>query len=340
MKSDTRFDEIRLEVYSDEVFTIKDPVEKSEWMYLAALFIPVDNKQNILSHLNTARCKKHRDWTDFEVDCTHPCGYHSKNDTEVHYKEAKRRNRKFEIGLEWIKFIRDTAPHDSDLNLYMNIMGLNLSNMDFDAFRSDIRDKPELNIYNRFYRAVLLGGMNYFFKNYETVVIDHIYHDSGSQEKHEYFPWHPIHSIHANSNKIEICNDCIEFIDSDHKKSKQVESHFIQLIDIILGATKVCFHNDAEKYEKRKIGYEYKPIMEILLNNKQLDSGKWVGPYYSSLYYRKYSISFFPKKCINKFEAVKSLDGNSRSIHERDNMFFRNRPVYVTDPEQKNLFDF
>jgi hypothetical protein len=38
--------EMSLEIFSDEIFNVRDPLDNSNWMYIGALFIPTQNKDN------------------------------------------------------------------------------------------------------------------------------------------------------------------------------------------------------------------------------------------------------------------------------------------------------
>ena len=109
-------------------------------------------------------------------------------------------------------------------------------------------------IYNRFYRTLLLSGLNYFFKKYNKIMINNIYHDKGAQSSDELFPWHSIHKIQLSTDRIIIPEKTIDFIDSDHRISRRAESNFIQLLDLALGATYCCLHNPSDEDSKRKSG--------------------------------------------------------------------------------------
>ncbi|HEC87590.1 MAG TPA: hypothetical protein ENI49_07000 [Thermoplasmatales archaeon] len=335
-------DEIKLEVYSDEINRVKLSIDNSVWMYIGALFVPINFKDYCLTKLNNLRCVKYGNWHDEESECPQQCGFHEDNDTEIHYKNLHKSKSDAgpKIAKNWInKFMIQESCQKHRKPVYLNILGLNLSNMNLELFGEN--KGRDLTIYNRFYRSVLKGGINYFFRDYRRITIRQIYHDKGSQETHELFSWHPIYRIGLESEKIKIERDEIEFIDSDHRKSGKKESHFIQLIDLILGATYVCLHNPSDRREKKEVGLAFKPALTVLLDRKKNPNNNYMeGSYYHSNYYRTYQISFFPKKKMELDEIFNQLDvyGNQMTENMRiEDNFYYDRPILLTDPSQRDL---
>jgi hypothetical protein len=335
---DERYERLDIEVYSDEIFEVVDPRDGTKWIYIGILFIPLDKKESCLKILKDYRCFKYRDWSNNERECSHPCGYHNKNDTEVHYKEVHKSDARFKIACKWIEFISSGACARGDKKIFFNILGINLTNLKLDRFGSN--SDRILTIYNRFYRTALLSGLKYFFRDYKTTVIYKIYHDDGSQKSHKYCPWHPIYKISIQNERILILNDEIEFIDSDHRKSNRDESQFIQLVDILLGAVYSCLHNDSNKLQKKKLGYLFKPTLETLLDRRKHESSDvMIGSYYKSNCYRTYQVTFFPSTEMENQELQKrfDLDNFSTDLLQAKDHFYYDRPIVVNDPEQTNL---
>lgn len=332
---DNSQNEISLEIFSDEIFNVRDPSDNSNWMYIGVLFIPTQNKDICFKKLNDCRCIKHKNWSEIMSDCIHICNHHSGNYTEIHYKEVHKSDARFRIAQNWIQFIKNEACSKHSKLLYFNILGLNLSKMNLDLFGNN--SDRDLTIYNRFYRTAVLGGLNYFFKYYGKISIDTIYHDKGSQEHHSLFPWHSIYRINLENDKISVKNDTIIFLDSDHRKSGKNESHFIQLIDLILGATFVGLHDLSERKQKRMVGYTFKPTLEILLDRvKNPVTGVPGGRYYPSNYYRGYQISFFPNNSqdFDNGDMHLDFDGSLTNYGFRPDNFYWNRPILLKDPGQ------
>lgn len=322
---------LNLEIFSDEILTVRNNSDNTKWMYFGTLFIQEEKKDQLLQHLNNLRCIKSNNWHADVSTCDNLCGYHERNNTEIHYKELAESNARFRIAENWIKFVKDERSPKNDRLFNFNILGLNLSAMNLEMFGEGPND---LTIYNRFYRTTILSGLNYFFKN-RKVVIKNIFHDKGSQEHHKYIPWHTIHKIDLSQDNISIIPENIQFIDSDHRESGKKESHLIQLIDLLLGATYACLHNPSVEVEKRKIGSLFEPVLKCLLDRKRSDFGPMTGAYYQSKFYRTSQVSFFPE---NKFDMKTALlDVNNFDRRIGNGKFYYERPIQIEDPSVAKL---
>ena len=322
---------LNLEIFSDEILTVRDNRNNSKWIYFGTLFVNKEKKDQLIQQLNNLRCIKSNNWHPDISTCEDRCGYREKNNTEIHYKELAESNARFRVAQNWIKFVKDDRSPKNDRLFYFNILGLNLSAMNLEMFGEGTND---LTIYNRFYRTTILGGLNYFFKG-RKVIIHNIFHDKGSQVFHRYIPWHAIQKISLASESTTIIPENIQFIDSDHRKSGMKESHLIQLIDLLLGATYACLHNPSVEAEKRKVGNLFKPVLKILLDRKQTDYGPMSGEYYKSKFYRTSQVSFFPQ---NKFDMkIAPLDLENFDRRIGNGKFFFERPIQIVDSSEVKL---
>jgi hypothetical protein len=328
---------IELEIYSDEIKRVKLESDGSIWMYLGAIFLPMKAKTYYTDLLNNHRCIKNSDWHQERDLCPHPCDYHERNDTEIHYKDLDRTNARFRIAEKWIENILGKIPTGDDRKLYINILGLNLSNMDLELFGEN--KHRDMVIYNRFYRTMISSGLNYFLKEHK-IIINKIYHDMGEQSSDKLFPWHSIHKIGITNERVLIRPRTIEFIDSDHRVSKKNESNFIQLLDLALGATFCCLHNPSDAEYKRKIGRAFRPILTKLLDRRKAsDSGAWIGAYYKSKYYRTYQVSFFPRDSTELGNDIAQFDiqGEPKDDQPDKDVFYYHRPVILGSTIQEGL---
>jgi len=331
---------IFLEIYCDEITRIEDKNDKSVWMYLGALFVPVTKKYELLNRLLNLRCVGYGSWHWDESDCPHKCGYHDRNNTEIHFKEIHRHRSKFEIAKRWLEFLIEEN-NKNDLGLvYFYILGIELSKLNLERFGED--KGRDLNIYNRFFRTLISGGVKYFFGEYNSIVIGNIYHDKGSQEEHEYFPWYTPYRLNISEDNIRVINDEVIFVDSDHRNyptedgiDLSHESQFIQFIDLILGSIHCCLHASATRKEKIELALIIKPLLERLMNRPQNKNSSYH-------YYKKQQIQFFPRRMISEFsvKVVKQLDlVDSTSDIKRlysDN-FYTKRPIKLRDLSQSTL---
>jgi len=313
--------EIKLEIYCDEVWK-SESEDGPEWMYLGAVFIPSENKEEVLRDINNLRCVKYKKWKDDETACQCKCGYHSENNTEIHYRELDRSNARYEIAKYWIKYISECKNYPK---IYINILGINLSNINVEVFG----DKDQIrNIYNRFFRTLLVSGLKYFFKD-KKIIVENVFHDKSSMENHPYFPIKSLERIEVEYNKddIKFKNKEVQFIDSDHRKSKREESHFIQLIDIIVGATRCCLDTPSNNQRKKSIGLLFKPTLKILLDRKKDPyPNNMTAEYYKSKYRGRYQVSFFPKKKIETIESLYFLLDD-----EKKKQFYFDRKILLKD---------
>ncbi len=303
--------------------------DNSIWTYIGLLFVPSKKKEKLLKLLKNLRCVENNKWYKDKSKCPQNCNYHEKNNTEIHYSALHRSNARFRISKRWIRFAITNGLRQGFLTF--NILGLNHSKLNLDLFGD--KKGSHYNIYNRFFRTNLEGSINYFYKKYEKIIINNIYHDRGGQQNHRYFPWHTIVKLGSNTNKIEFHSDKIKFLDSDHKKSKMEESHLIQFIDLILGATVINFHAQSQNKQKRKIGLIFQPALTTIIDRKQTPTG-WYGKYYKTpTFTRKCAVSFFPKDNFDLEDEYSqiNLNGNLATLKPNEKNFFHNREILLQD---------
>lgn len=321
---------IEIETFSDEIYDTKD-----QWIYIGMLFVPLKKRKELLQNLLNRRCIQHNSWRWNEKECPYKCGYHNWNNTEIHYAKVHKTNAKFKIAHRWLEFLIKNNKENMEL-IYFNILGIDLGKLDVSEFGEDW-----LNIYNRFFRTVLLGGAKYFFGGRSKIIVNRIYHDKGSQQRHPYFPWHVGYKVNLTDNKIFIKNPKIIFVDSNHRNypnedgDYKEESQFIQFTDLILGSIYCCLHARAERKEKIKLGLIIKPLLYRLLNNPKNANSSYH-------YYRKQQVSFFPKSEMKLDEACKQLDlfGRKTINKKQQEGFYTKRPILLQDPKQKKLWEW
>lgn len=323
-----------MEIFADEILRIPCSEDNSDWTYIGLLFVPLKKKEELLKFLMDLRCIKYKKWHNDVAMCSQKCGYHEKNNTEIHYSALKRTNARYRIAKEWIEFIINKALPRGYLNF--NILGLNLSKMNLKLFGE--KKGSYYNIYNRFFRSIVKGSLNYFYKDYEKIIINKIYHDKGGQQNHRFFPWHLMYKLGSEIKRLEFNSNEVEFIDSDHRKSKMEESHFIQLIDLILGATLINLHGQSQNEEQRKIGLIFQPALKTIIDRKKSKSG-WYGKYYKSKFKHKCAISFFPDEKVNldRKNTQNDLFGNLTRTVINEKYYYYNRKILLKGKEPPNL---
>jgi len=292
-----------LDVYSDETFV------DNRYIGIGCLFVPHNKKYKLYKKLSNYRCLNtdSKKWVWNFDECNNFCKEerHKNNNCEIHHTELSKNSSysRKEISKKWINLLMSNNKHDQKM-IYFKILYIDLEKLDKNFFgEKDV----QTNIYQRFFRTIVVGGLNYFFSN--KVEIGHIYHDKAdAKEQHDFFSWHLGNFIKNDLKRVKIMNKKISFLDSDHKKylnhSEEivVDSHFIQFIDLILGTVSQTLFNPSSDVEKIKLSTIIYPLVKELIKNPH--------DYDNALnYVQKQDISIFPK---NQPSSVKDLDEKFR----------------------------
>ncbi|OGS23228.1 MAG: hypothetical protein A2252_09085 [Elusimicrobia bacterium RIFOXYA2_FULL_39_19] len=316
--------EITLKLYCDEAQQVEVSFSgnnQEKWIYMGILLVPVDSLDTLLNNLLNARCgDKNRNWEWGNCGKINDCKYHEKNNKEVHYSELDD-TEKYYIAKRWVDYLLN----DKNL-IYFYILGLNYSKLNLDYFGDH---NTSVNAYNRFFRTAILKSAKSYFYKYDKLRIKDIYHDfDESKSSHEYFPWHSIKFINNKDDKLMFENEEIKFISSSHKKSDDLNSHLIQLIDLITGCTMNCLHNSTNNQEKINISKQFYPILrEIIKQPNKKDC------YYNC--FNRQKVEFFPK---NDIRTVKEDDFIKKELF-RSNSFYSNREILIELRDQLGLFN-
>ena len=314
---------MELEIFSDETH-VEDNNGK-EYLGIACLFVPTSYKTTLSNRLSKLRClnKNPTKWSWNFKDCKNECKekYHNLNNFEIHSKKIENNmsKTKIEIYRRWAKFIVKHNSHQTDRNrlLYFNILYLDLDKLDFDNFGVD---KDTTNIYNRFYRTVLLSAKSFYFKN-QNITIKNIYHDNADAKKdHEYFKWHVIDYLN-NQKRVNVKTDEITFISSNHREYEDNEckenAQLIQLIDLILGLSNQIIFQLSKSRNKIKVANDFYPLFKRL----------WNRPYNfnsSYNYFRSQQVSIFPKTAINSQKDFEGFLNDTSQFHQ---------DIKISDPQ-------
>lgn len=299
---------VSLSIYADEIKRHKNR-EDEQWFYIGILLIPEEKKKLALEKLNTARHKS-----------TYSSELHFSKLTNYSY--AKINNEKTCLANQWVDVL---IQDKTDKCFYFNILGINYSKINIKLFGADKRELFQ-NIYNRFFRTVIKSSLNYFF-NGQEIIIENIYHDNENHlAKHIYFDWHCINKLNEELENVSFNTDHIVFIDSDHNKEEQFkdESHFIQLIDLILGSIRLGLDDTCIKDGCCEVTEKMIPLLARILSkpgNKNSSFG----------YYKKYGVSFFPSLTLHSDEI---LDPQQRAFSK----IYNNRRLLFKDEDQLELF--
>jgi hypothetical protein len=245
--------EIKLKLFCEESGS-------KDWLYMGVLIVPEEIEQRVLEKLMNLRCG-HPDGDKIWSQCDNKCPRHKNNDTEVHYVNIDSKD-KFFIAEKWINYLLNDTE-----DIYFYVLGLDFKKLDMSRFGNK---GQQHNIYSRFFRTVILKAVKSYFYRYNSIVIKDIYHDnSNALETHYYFSWHPIFYIGSRDDKVTLACDNIKFIDSDHRKSKNSYSNFIQLMDVLLGCINNCLDYTSKNKEKVAIAEKCLPLIERLIEKPE-----------------------------------------------------------------------
>lgn len=313
---------MEFEIFSDETHI---DYQGSEYLGIACLFVPISYKHSLSNKLSNLRClnENPKRWSWYYDDCKNVCKehYHNLNNFEIHSTgiENNMSSSKLKIYKRWVNFIVNHNKHQHDKNklLYFNILYLDLDKLDFDRFGVD---KDTTNIYNRFYRTVLLSAKSFYFKG-SDFTIKNIYHDQADEkEVHQYFKWHVINYLN-NQKRVNVRTDEISFINSNHRDYDDIISkenaQFIQLIDLILGLSNQILFKTSKNKNKVKIASEFYPLFKRL----------WWHPYNFNShynYFRSQQVSIFPKTVVKSQKDLNGLLNDTNQFHH---------DIEISDPQ-------
>lgn len=291
---------MEIEIFTDETFIV-DKKTNTEYLGIGCLFVPTSFKKEFVDKLLELRCMNENSDTwhwDFK-NCLNSKAklckekWHKLNNKEIHYKELREKSPHHlkEISKRWIKFLLQHNQNYSDKNklIYFKILYIDLKKLDKTFFGNEETDNI---VYNRFYRMVILGAKNFFFKD-EKFIIKEFFHDKSSEkELSNIFPWNTPNKLDKIED-VDIQKDTITFIDSNHnnyayEKFKK-NAQFIQFIDLILGCINQILFQPAKAKIKNEISNIYYPLFKKIWeepNNKNSHLN----------FYRKQDVSIFPKE--------------------------------------------
>lgn len=314
---------INVTIYCDEIKNAKlgrAPFEEIEkWDYIGICIVPTKNISNLAKKLNDLRCDSGNCYTN----CIKSCKYHKDNNVKVHYQKYDNTNN-FKIAERWCDVILENNNKNFS-QFYMHIMGINKNKLDKSYFK-ETEEKTNINenIYTRFFRTAILFSLKKFFSNYDEIVIDNIFHDSGDMQYHDYFSQQIFNHIYYNEEKITSNCKKIGFIETNKYNCLENNNTLLQFIDLFLGATFNMLHSSSEQQNKFKISQKLSPVIDRCINKPNN---------INSRYFNIYSMSFFPKN------EIKSNATNFEKEILKYNNFYTNREMKLKMKGQMSLFD-
>jgi hypothetical protein len=286
-------------IYCDEVFRARwdDDLlggEPQYWDYMGLLIVPVSKHEGLLRKLLNARCLNPNN--EVWDACEERCRWHDDNNTDVHYSEIDD-TRKFKVACSWIDVLLQNGRRDWGL-IYFYILGLDYSKLDLERFGSARQQNRQITIYNRFFRTAIQKSTKAFFHDYDSILVDAVYHDKGPEEEHEYFPWHSMYRLGYEDEKLTFNCREITFLNSDHREDDgdPIHSHFIQFIDLLLGCTLNILHYTSRDEQKVKAAVRAKQLLGRIIESPNNRNSRYH-------YVGRQRIEFFPREDLSQHDA-------------------------------------
>lgn len=301
-------EKIKINIYCDESEITS--IKTENWTYYGVLIIPTDKTNNIYTRLLNSRCISNKKWNNNK--CEFNCGYHEKNNTEIHYKNIKQ-NHKYIIASNWIKVLLDECINDEKI-IYFNILGLDRTLIDKKYWKH--LDQPDNLIYSRFLFSIF-KSLKYFFPNSNIIEIHKIVHDPASIQNETSHYYEKLFDDLERDDSFHLESKKIHFVESDHKISNNImDSHFLQYIDLILGLTVNYIHCNTKNKYKQELTYQISPLIKRIIESPYNENSKYN-------YYRRKSIQFFPRK-KDFYKKINNLYGEE-SIEVIHDLFYHDK---------------
>lgn len=237
-----------------------DESQSPGWLYVGVLVVRDEDADELQWHLDRCRAL---------------VGY----GRELHYSAVSTR-QKADLARSWL----DLAMRRSNPCVRFHILGVNRALVRLADFGpSDERDE---NIYRRCLRMALEYAIKSFLPR--DSMVRRIVHDQRTIAASEYFEWHTPYRLRRDGHRVAA--EVMELVDSDHARSSAYrESNFVQLIDVLLGATRDCLDARCQKQHRLQVAEHWLPLVQRLTDdrarrNRQSSYG-YVG---------RCNISFFP----------------------------------------------
>lgn len=240
-----------------------------------------------------------------------------KLDKRIHFSELTSKSTgssKTRTASRWVElFLKDLYK-----SMWFYFFGTNLTNIDYKFFGPGDKD---LRIYNRFFEIGLFSACRYFFDSTtEDVEILQIFSEKRDLQKDDPFLIHAPYKINKRETNIVVKSKRIFQVASSTSKEKTYPEavHIINLADVLIGAFSQVIDYTANKRGCIEVADKIFPICRRLTEN----------PYNkNSLYYKRYALSFFPKKSISQSIVMRY------GIKPPEDQFYYNRKLRLYQPE-------
>jgi hypothetical protein len=212
-----------------------------------------------------------------------------------------------------------------------SVLGIDTSKMVMTRFGVGKGDQIA-NAYRRFYRANLKHHVGQLHRSHEGVNVIKTYHDEeGRLEADDWFSHHPQRVLQAEKETVCFLDSSVTFVNSCHRKETKhpKASHFVQLCDLLLGATRYVFEDVGSHLARDRVANQITPLLERLNSSQDY---KNVNSKYKHV--GRASLGFFPSHKLSE-ESLDDEFARGQSSFFRDRAMLQHRRV----TGQESLFD-
>lgn len=288
----------RVAVYVDET----KPDNATRWQYIGLVLVAEDDVAPLVDALHVDRIRH---------------GF----DGEVHFQKLKQAH-KANLACAWL----DRVMHAGSPLVRFHILGLDHNRLSTDAFGTT-GAQARSSAYTRMFRSAVSYAVKSMF-GANVVVVD-VVHDGGDLEHHDFFDWHSLWRMGVD-NDVRFACPAVRFVNSDHRHpdGDPVDSHLLQLTDLVVSASRVCLDATTTNEHKVRVARHLLPLMTRLGDPKLARN-----PNSRYRYLGRCSTSYFPSRPLDPDDVHDPV------ARARSTFYPHRRPALTaTDDVQQSLF--
>jgi hypothetical protein len=229
---------LRVRVFVDET----KPDQHSRWQYFSVVLVEEGNARAVVDLLQEDR---------------RAAGY----ERELHFQKVKRAP-KVALAKRWL----DRLMYRSEPRIAFHVFGVNHDRLLVDAF-GETGAEARTVIYTRFFRTAVAYAVRRYYPG--QVIVTDVVHDRAEVEHHDIFDWHALWRMNSDHD-ITFGGRRVRFVDSDHAApgNNPVDSHLVQLADLLAGATRTCLDIPTTNPHKLSVAEHFLPLVVRLCDSR------------------------------------------------------------------------
>jgi hypothetical protein len=219
-------------LYIDESYS-------DHWQYIGVLVVPDNESDALLAVLEEGR---------------KAAGYFR----ELHFHKITTEQKRA-LASRWLAYAQ--CPGSPPVRFH--VVGVDLDKINYNAF-GDTAAQRKQNMYRRFLNMALDYAIRAYLPS--DCNVRAIVHDHRTLMATEAF--HRMTPAQLRLRKLRVHVDALAFVDSDHEKSGEYrDSTFIQLIDSIVGVSRLCLDATSQKAHQLRLARQWLPMLERMTDD-------------------------------------------------------------------------